>query len=311
MPAKRRYGLNTVFFTVVFSVSLLTILTVGTIWVSSEYVVFKKTLARAEQDFMQMKRDTLRQEVEKARGYIEFKRARTEERLKADIKGRTYEAHTLATHIYEKYKDQFPRSTLKELVKESLRSIRFNKSRGYYFATRLDGLEELFADKPEMEGLNLLSMRDTDGKFVVRDMVELAKREGEGFYRYTWSKPGAQGKGFPKIAFIKYFEPFDWLIGTGEYLDDVERDIKDEVIDRIGEIKFGTDGYIFMGTMQGVSLAGPAKGRNMLEVTDVNGVKIVRELIKAARAGGGFVHYTMPSLEGKRPEPKTQLCDQH
>ena len=304
MVVKRRFGLNTIFFVVVISVSLLTIMAVGTIWIYSEYVEFKQTLIRTEEDFIRIKRQTLKQEVEKAVGYIEFKKARTEERLKADIRNRTYEAHALARHIYETYKDELPEGGIRELVKSSLRPIRFNKGRGYYFATRLDGLEELVTDKPEMEGLNLLDMRDTNGKLLVRDMIELIRQEGEGFYRYNWSKPGQQGKGFPKIAFVKYFEPFDWLIGTGEYLDDVEKDIQEEVIERIEEIRFGTDGYIFMGTRDGLSLAGPAKGRNVLEVTDANGVKVVQELIKAAAEGGGFVHYTMPPLGGKKPAEK-------
>lgn len=303
MPVKR-YGLNTLFLVVVISVSLLIITAVGTIFVYSEYVDFKKTLVRTEGDFIRMKRQTLKDEVEKALDYIEFKKAKTEERLKSSIRDRTYEAYALASHIYAENKSDLPQSRIEELVRESLRPIRFNRGRGYYFATRLNGVEELFADRPEMEGLNLLDMRDTTGKFVIKDMIELARRDGEGFYRYTWSKPGQQGGGFPKIAFIKYFEPFDWFIGTGEYLDDVEKDIQQEVIERIEKIRFGTDGYIFMGTMEGVSLAGPAKGRNMLEVTDAHGVKIVRELIEAARAGGGYVHYTMPPLEGNMPAPK-------
>lgn len=303
MPVKR-YGLNTIFLVVVISVSLLTIVAVGTIWVYSEYVDFNQTLVRTEEDFIQTKRQMLKREVEKALGYIDFKKARTEERLKNNIRDRTYEAHAIASHIYDKYKDELSLNRIKELVRESLRPIRYNKGRGYYFATRLDGLEELFADRPEMEGMNLLDMRDSNGKFVIKDMIELTRRDGEGFYEYTWSKPGQQGRGFPKIAFLKYFEPFDWFIGTGEYLDDVEKDIQEEVIERIEEIRFGTDGYIFMGTLEGISLAGPAKGRNMLGVTDANGVKIVRELIDAARTGGGFVHYTMPPLEGKKPAPK-------
>ena len=79
-----------------------------------------------------------------------------------------------------------------------MRPIRYNKQRGYYFITRLDGVEILFADRPEMEGLNLIDMQDTQGKFVIRDMIEIINESGEGFYYYTWTKPNRAGKDFPR-----------------------------------------------------------------------------------------------------------------
>ena len=87
------------------------------------------------------------------------------------------------------------------------------------------------------------------------------------------------------------------MIGTGEYLDDVINDIQQEVLARIEKIAFGHEGYIFAGQWDGLSLTVPAKGKNMIDVTDVNGVKIVRELIKAARSGSGYVSYVMPVLD--------------
>ena len=88
-------------------------------------------------------------------------------------------------------------------------------------------------------------------------------------------------------------------IGTGEYLDDVVNDIQQEVLARIENITFGDDGYIFAGRWDGLSLSGPAKSRNMIDITDVNGVKIVQELIKAAKSGGGYVSYVIPKLNSK------------
>ena len=87
------------------------------------------------------------------------------------------------------------------------------------------------------------------------------------------------------------------MIGTGEYLDDVVNDIQQEVLARIENITFGDDGYIFAGQWDGLSLIAPAKGKNMIDITDVNGVKVVRELIKAAKSGGGYVSYVMPKLD--------------
>ena len=79
-------------------------------------------------------------------------------------------------------------------------------------------------------------MQDLKGKFVIKDMIAIAKDRKEGFYEYLWTKPNETGKNFPKIAFIKHFQPFDWFIGTGDYLDDVEKDIQTEVLERVEKI---------------------------------------------------------------------------
>lgn len=87
------------------------------------------------------------------------------------------------------------------------------------------------------------------------------------------------------------------VISSARYADDLFNQIKSEVLARIETIHFGDEGYIFAGRWDGLSLSGPAKGRNMIDVKDANGVKIVQELIKVARSGGGYVSYVMPKFD--------------
>jgi PAS domain S-box-containing protein len=87
------------------------------------------------------------------------------------------------------------------------------------------------------------------------------------------------------------------VIASAQHNDDLINQIKTEVLARIETIHFGDDGYIFAGRWDGLSLSGPAKGRNMIDVTDANGVKIVQELIKVARSGGGYLSYVMPKFD--------------
>ena len=291
-----KYGITKTFL---YSMVILAFISVGLAGYSrivNEYDRFKKEEITLREEYVKTQENLIKNETDKVIDYIEYKKSQSEERLKQVIKNRTKEAYQIAHNIYRENKDTMDSDSLKQVIKDALRPIRYNKQRGYYFITRLDGVEILFADRPELEGLNLIDMQDTQGKFVIRDMIEIINESGEGFYRYTWSKPNGAGKDFPKVAFIKHFEPFDWLIGTGEYLDDVVNDIQQEVLARIENITFGEDGYIFAGRWDGLSLSGPAKGRNMIDITDVNGVKIVRKLIEAAKSGGDYVSYVMPKL---------------
>ncbi len=74
-------------------------------------------------------------------------------------------------------------------------------------------------------------------------------------------------------------------------------------------MKYGEEGYVFAADWNGISLTAPSKGQNMIETTDANGVKVVQELIKASKDGGGYVTYIMPPLEGKRSEPKLSYAE--
>jgi signal transduction histidine kinase len=182
----------------------------GSLWIHNEYERFKKETVALREDYFDTQKRLIKSETGKVIDYIEYKRSQAEERLKQIIKGRTNEAYDIALNLYSRYKTSKSPAEIQQLIIEALRPIRYNNRRGYYFITRLDGTEILFADRPEMEGRNLIDMQDTQGKFVIRDMINIIKKSGHGFYRYTWTKPQRVGKDFPKIAYIKLFEPFDW-----------------------------------------------------------------------------------------------------
>lgn len=280
-----------------FLIIIIIVLSFGIFISYSEYHSYKEETAEYTDTYMYEKRQYVRAQVEGVIDYITYQKAQTEQRLRKNIKDRVYEACAIANNLYDQYKDTMPIEDIKTLVKDALRPIRFNDGRGYYFATQLDGIETLFADRPELEGKDLWDMQDTDGKYVIRDMAQIAETHGEGFYQYLWTKPGEEGNRFPKIAFVKYFEPFHWFIGTGEYLDDVSADIQKEVIARINTIRYGDAGYFVIMHKDGTILmhgAQPAlTGQNARRVDDPNEERVFDKYMHAveAQGGTGFVTY--------------------
>jgi len=254
----------------------------------------------------------VRGEVEKAVDYILYEKSRTEERLEENIKGQVYGAHAIATNIYREHSGNHTDEEIRKMIKDALRPIRFNNGRGYYFATNLDGKEELFADRPNEEGKDYLNVRDTQGKYLVREMIEVVKSAGEGFVEYTWTKPGAEENDFPKVAFVKLFEPLDYLIGTGEYIDDTTADIQAEVLKRIGKIRYAGSGYIFVVSYDGFVLSGHPKqknvGKNLWDMEDPDGVKVIQEERRAVEnPDGDFIRYRWPKPGGGGPSPKVSF----
>jgi signal transduction histidine kinase len=198
---KHKLSLASVFlFTLIF-LSFLSFGTIGILWIRSEYIQFKRISTTYESEYINSQKAILKGEVERVIDFINYMRTQTEKRLRQNVKDRTHEAYHIAMNIYEQNKASFNKSVIEKMIKDALRPIRFNNARGYYFAADLNGIEQLFADKPELEGQNLIEMRDTKGKYVIKDMIALIKEKGEGFYSYTWTKPNVKGRNFPKIAF--------------------------------------------------------------------------------------------------------------
>jgi PAS domain S-box-containing protein len=304
MLSKKNMSISSVFRRNMTIVAVLSTFLIGSLWVYSDITRYNKESETLKIESLESQRHLLKTEVESIIDFIDYQKSQAEKRLQQSIKNRVHEAHELAMHIYSENKGQMDMDDIKKMVKDALRVIRFNNGRGYYFAKGLDGVEQLSAEKPALEGKNVLEMRDSDGRFVVKDMIKIAQDHKEGFYRYNWEKPGAKGGHYPKIAFIKYLEPFDWFIGTGEYLEDVIKDIQQEVLAYFDQIRFGMERYVFAGQWDGLSLAGPQKGTNMYDVKDVNGLAVVQELIAASKTSGGFVNYVMPAINGEKSAVK-------
>jgi methyl-accepting chemotaxis protein len=82
---------------------------------------------------------------------------------------------------------------------------------------------------PKLEGQNLSAIRDPDGFAVFNEMVAIAKSKGAGMVDYRWPKPGAS-EPVAKTSYVKLFEPWGWIIGSGVYVDDVQSRVPGQVI---------------------------------------------------------------------------------
>lgn len=75
--------------------------------------------------------------------------------------------------------------------------------------------------KPELDGKDLTSFKDSSGKAMFVEFVAAARAPDGGYVSYLWPKPG-RNEPVAKLSFVKLFAPWGWVIGTGIYVDDVE-----------------------------------------------------------------------------------------
>ncbi|GAA5315076.1 MAG: methyl-accepting chemotaxis protein [Candidatus Pelagadaptatus aseana] len=107
-----------------------------------------------------------------------------------------------------------------QLAMSEIASLRYEGD-NYFWLNDYQPVMLMHPFKPQLQGQYLRESKDPDGTFMFRNMVELVEAQGEGFVPYKWPKPGAD-EPVDKLSFVKGFEPWGWIVGTGVYLDHVD-----------------------------------------------------------------------------------------
>lgn len=109
---------------------------------------------------------------------------------------------------------------------EIIRPIRFGKDDNYFFIYEFDGKNVLLPGKPELEGKNLIDMKDVSGRSFIKELIAKA-RSGGGLVLYDWLKPGDQAP-TPKLAYATAISGWNWMLGTGFHFYDIEASLAAE-----------------------------------------------------------------------------------
>jgi methyl-accepting chemotaxis protein len=102
----------------------------------------------------------------------------------------------------------------------AVRSLRYEGS-DYFWINDMRPVMILHPIKTELEGTDLSDYKDSDGKRLFTEFVDIVRKQNSGFVYYLWPKPGVD-KPVRKLSFVKGFAPWGWVIGSGIYLDDVD-----------------------------------------------------------------------------------------
>ncbi len=115
-------------------------------------------------------------------------------------------------------------AAMKQEALAEVSRLRVGKS-GYFFINDLQARCLMHPIKPSLNGRDLSGVKDKKGKPLFVEMVQVVKQNGgSGFVKYWWSKPGSQ-EAFPKLTYVQLFEPWGWIVGTGAYIDQIEKEV--------------------------------------------------------------------------------------
>lgn len=199
----------------------------------------------------------------------------------------------------------------------------------YIFVYDMNGVNLALPPFPNLEGRNLMDMKDTHGKLIIREMLDVVQSKGSGWVDYMWPKPG-ESVSTAKTAYVSKARMGDkWvLVGCGVYLPGAPKEISTAkkltapelmtlvregatVLEKDGEVAypefrkkgskwFSDHTYLFIFDMDGARVFHPAEpeseGQNDRGLKDVIGRPIGKMIIEAGanNSGEGWVHYMYP-----------------
>jgi len=130
-------------------------------------------------------------------------------------------AHSIIQHFQSlEAKGELNQSQAQIQAIAALQAMRYSDD-NYVWVNDFDARMVMHPIKPELNGKDMNSFKDKQGKKLFSNIAQTAKAQGDGFEEYMWPKPG-QTQAVEKLSYFKAFKPWGWVIGTGVYIDDID-----------------------------------------------------------------------------------------
>ena len=143
-----------------------------------------------------------------------------------NIKNQVESVITMLEKINKKYQNgEMTLEEAKKLGADLTREMKYGED-SYFWIDTVDGVNVVLLGKAD-EGKNRYELKDVKGKYMIKEIIENGLKEEGGYTDYWFPKKGEETPS-PKRAYSKSFKDFNWVIGTGNYVDDIDKFIANE-----------------------------------------------------------------------------------
>lgn len=145
---------------------------------------------------------------------------------KTEVKSQVQSGLTIVQYYYDQYKDgQMDEETAKAKALDTLRNFRYgDNGDGYIWVDSTDYTLVMHPILPDQEGSNRKELQDNNGVMIIQEIMKAAQ-QGGGFNEFIFTKADGKTQA-PKIAYSQEFEPWNWVLTTGCYSDDINLNIE-------------------------------------------------------------------------------------
>lgn len=304
---------------ITFAVLLLVIITAVSVTIFMQIKIEKKMLTQQIQISENML-NAMMVSVENNYQSIQYhKEAITEER-KDQLKNIITTAHSNVEKMYDlSQKGIISEEQAKKLAIEQLNALRYQDGVGYIWindTTRNFPQMIMHPTLPELNGTELNSPEFNcalgKNENLFRAFVDVTAKTGEGFVDYLWPKPLPTGlsQKQPKLSYVKRFEPWGWILGTGLYIDDIEEEVtrkieavKQDLQKSLEQLAYSESSYGFIFNSDFELIAHPLyQDYEIKDITNpATGNPVLADIKKVADEGNGKLSYIWdkPSYKGQ------------
>ncbi len=230
--------------------------------------------------------------------------------VQEQLKTQTNFLFSILESEYEKSKGTLSEEALKQRLKSIVDATRYGNN-GYFWINDTNAVIIDHPIKPELNGKDMIDYKDKAGKQIFKEFATVAKNNGEGFVDYVWPKPGFEAPQL-KVSFVKLFKPYNWVIGTGEYVENVTSKMQEEALKTISEMRYANNDYFWINDSTPKMVMHPIKpdlnGKDLSENKDAKGKKHFVEMTEVVKKNkdGGLVKYFWDK-PGKAGDPREKF----
>ncbi len=261
------------------------------------------------------KKEYLKSQVQTTIGVLEkaYQDAHNPEKLMAVYRDQLLNAVNTAYSVLVAFEKDTNLSLEEKQQKAAnmIKNLRYGpENKDYFWINDMHPRMIMHPYKPELDGQDLSENKDPNGKKLFVEFANVCREKGEGFVDYYWPKYGAD-KPQPKLSYVKLFKPWNWIIGSGVYMEVAEAKLKADSAAIIENLRYGPEmkDYFWINDMHPTMIMHPYKpelnGKDLSENQDPNGKKLFVEFVNVCRENGeGFVDYYWPKYGSDKPQPK-------
>lgn len=155
---------------------------------------------------------------------IEHNRITLYEQFDQRIKREVENCISVIEHFYEKQQSgEMTEAEAKKAAADRVRELRFGDS-NYFWVDTVEGVNVVLLGS-DTEGTSRYSAQDSQGVYYVQEFIKNGLKEGGGYTDYKFPRPN-QTDPMPKRAYTLLYKPYNWVIGTGNYVDDMDKVVK-------------------------------------------------------------------------------------
>ncbi len=148
-------------------------------------------------------------------------RARLEEDIQSSLKWDVEVVMSLIEQCYQRYQDgEWTEEEAMENAKDIVRELRYSDGDGYFWIDTSAGVNVVLLGR-DTEGTSRIDSVDQTGIYYIKEILNAGLQDGGGYAYYNFAKPD-ETEPLPKMSYSAYFEKWDWVVGTGVWIDYID-----------------------------------------------------------------------------------------